>query len=110
MARTLITLPPQVRRDEIIEIRTLIAHAMETGYRAGADGRMLKRDLIRRFSCTFDDGAVKELVFAAELHPAIAANPYLSFTLRATGNGNLIFQWEGDNGFGQSETVALRVT
>ena len=110
MARTLITLPTQIRRDEIIEIRTLIAHAMETGYRAGADGRMLKRDLIRRFSCTFDDGAVKELVFAAELHPAIAANPYLSFTLRAMGNGNLIFQWEGDNGFGQSETVALRVT
>ena len=110
MARTLITLPTQIRRDEIIEIRTLIAHHMETGYRAGADGGMLKRDLIRRFSCTFDDGAVKELVFAADLHPAIAANPYLSFTLRATGNGTLIFKWEGDNGFGQSETVALRVT
>ena len=109
MARTLITLPPQVRRDEVIEIRTLIAHAMETGYRAGADGKMLQRDLIRRFSCSFDDGARKELVFAAELHPAISANPYLTFTLRASGSGNLVFVWEGDNGFSQSETVALRV-
>lgn len=109
MARTLITLPPQVRRDEVIEIRTLIAHSMETGYRPGSDGKVLPRDLIRRFSCTFDDGASKELVFAAELHPAIAANPYLTFTLRAWASGNLIFRWEGDNGFTQSETVALRV-
>ena len=110
MARTLITLPPQVRRDEIIEIRTLIAHAMETGYRPGADGKVLPRDLVRRFSCIFDDGVNKELVFAAELHPAISANPYLAFTLRASGNGNLNFLWEGDNGFRQSEIVALRVT
>ena len=110
MARTLITLPPQIRRDEIIEIRTLIAHAMETGYRPGADGKVLPRDLVRRFSCSFDDGVNKELVFAAELHPAIAANPYLAFTMRASGNGTLIFLWEGDNGFGQSETVALRLT
>ena len=110
MARTLITLPPQVRRDEIIEIRTLIAHAMETGYRPGADGKVLPRDLVRRFSCIFDDGVNKELVFAAELHPAISANPYLAFTLRASGNGSLNFLWEGDNGFRQSETVALRVT
>lgn len=110
MARTLITLPAQIRRDEIIEIRTLIAHAMETGYRPGADGKVLARDLIRRFSCSFDDGASKEQVFAAVLHPAISANPYLSFTLRATGSGNLVFIWEGDNGFSQSETVALRLT
>ncbi len=110
MARTLITLPAQIRRDEIIEIRTLIAHAMETGYRPGADGKVLARDLIRRFRCSFDDGASKEQVFAAELHPAISANPYLSFTLRATGSGNLVFTWEGDNGFSQSETVALRLT
>jgi len=109
MARTLITLPAQIRRDEVIEVRTLVAHPMETGYRPGADGKVLPRDLIRRFSCTFDDGVTKDLVFSAELFAAISANPFLAFPLRATSGGTLIFVWEGDNGFRQAETVALRL-
>ena len=109
MARTLITLPPVVRKDEIIEVRTLIAHSMETGYRPGGDGTVLPRDLIRRFTCTFDDGINKELVFAAELFAAISANPYLAFSMRATGHGSLVFVWEGDNGFRQTESVVLRL-
>ena len=110
MARTLITVPPTARAGEVIEIRTLIAHSMETGYRPGADGKVVPRDLIRRFSCTYDDGASQQLVFVAELFPAIAANPYIAFSLVATASGTLRLVWEGDNGFAQTETVAIRVT
>ncbi|MBC7704207.1 MAG: thiosulfate oxidation carrier complex protein SoxZ, partial [Rhodoferax sp.] len=86
------------------------AHSMETGYRPGADGKVVPRDLIRRFSCTYDDGATRQLVFGAELFPAIAANPYIAFSLVATASGTLRLVWEGDNGFAQTETVAIRVT
>ena len=110
MARTLVTVPPTAQRGEVIEVRTLIAHSMETGYRPGADGKVVPRDLIRRFSCTFDDGVSKEVVFSAELFPAIAANPYIAFSLAATASGTLRLVWEGDNGFAQTETVAIRVT
>ena len=110
MARTLINVPLIARRGEVVEIRTLIAHTMETGYRPGADGKVLPRDLIRRFSCTYDDGAGKEVVFSAELFPAIAANPYISFYLAATASGTLQFIWEGDNGFAQTETRPIQVT
>ncbi len=109
MARTLINMPTSPARGEVIEIRTLIAHNMETGYRPGADGRVLPRDLIRRFTCSFDDGSSNEPVFSAELFPAIAANPYIAFHFAATGSGTLRFVWEGDNGFTQTETVAIRV-
>ncbi len=109
MARTLINLPPAPKRGEVIEVRTLIAHPMETGYRPGADGKVLARDLIRRFSCLYDDGNSRELVFQAELHAAISANPYLAFPLLVTGAGTLTLAWEGDNGFTQTETVALRL-
>jgi sulfur-oxidizing protein SoxZ len=109
MARTLITIPPSPRRGEVIEIRALIQHPMETGYRPGADGKVLPRDIVRRFACRFSDGATNELVFSAELFPAIAANPYLAFHAVATGSGTLTFTWEGDNGFTQTETVALKV-
>ncbi len=105
MARTLIDVTRGARRGDIVEIRTLIAHPMETGYRAGDDGKVLPRNLIRRFSCRYDD----ELVFAAELHPAIAANPLIVFHTLATVSGTLTFAWEGDNGFAQTERVAITV-
>ena len=110
MARTLINIPPTARRGEVVEVRTLIAHAMETGYRPGADGKVVPRDVIRRFSCTYDDGTSKELIFSAELFPAVAANPYIAFFLTATSSGTLRFAWEGDNGFTQTEAASIWVT
>ncbi len=106
MARVLINVPRSAQRGDVITIRTLIQHAMETGYRPGADGVVLPRDIIRRFTCTYD-GAV---VFSAELSPAIAANPFLSFTTTATASGPVVLRWVGDNGFDQTETREIEVT
>jgi sulfur-oxidizing protein SoxZ len=106
MARTLINVPATAKRGEVIEIRTLIAHPMETGYRPGADGQVQKRDIIRRFECRYNG----ERIFGAELYPAISANPYLAFHTVANESGTLSFTWEGDNGFAQTETAAITVT
>jgi sulfur-oxidizing protein SoxZ len=106
MARALIHMPKTAQRGEVIEIRALIAHPMESGYRPGADGKPLPQDVIRRFTCTYNG----EQVFAAELHPAIAANPYIAFFTVATETGTLEFSWTGDHGFAQTERMALAVT
>lgn len=106
MARTLINVPATAKRGEIIEIRTLVAHPMETGYRPGTDGQVLPRDIIRKFTCRYNG----EVVFSADLFPAISANPYLAFHTVATESGTLSFTWEGDNGFAQTETAAITVT
>ena len=106
MARTLITAPATAKRGEVIELRTLIAHPMETGFRPGADGLLLPRNLITRFSCRYNG----ELVFSADLHAAMAANPYIAFFTTATESGTLSFSWEGDHGFAQTETVSISVT
>lgn len=106
MARALINLPVSVRRGEVIEIRTLINHPMETGYRRDGDGTLQPRDIIRRFTCRYDG----EVVFSAELHAAIAANPYIAFHTVAVDSGLLSFTWEGDNGFSQTESRAITVT
>lgn len=105
MARAIIEAPASARPGEVIAVRVLIAHPMETGYRPGADGRVLPRDIIRRFTCRYNG----EVVFSAELAPAIAANPYLSFHVAATESGTLEFEWQGDNGFAQVERRALQV-
>jgi len=106
MARTLINAPATAIRGEVIEIRATIAHPMETGFRPGDDGKVVPRNIIRRFSCRYNG----ELVFSAELFPAVAANPYLAFHAVATESGTLALSWEGDNGFAQTENVAITVT
>lgn len=106
MARTLIHAPATAKRGDIIELRALLQHPMETGYRPGADGKILARDIITVFTCRYDG----EVVFRAELYPAIAANPYLSFTTVATATGRLSFQWQGDHGFDQTETHIITVS
>ena len=106
MARTLLRVPASAALGEVVEIRTLIQHPMETGFRPGENGALHPRDIIRRFICLYNNRPV----FEAELHPAIAANPYLTFTLRAEESGILAFTWEGDHGFSQTETRALTVT
>ncbi|KNZ32458.1 MAG: sulfur oxidation protein [Methylibium sp. NZG] len=106
MARTLITMPKTARRGEVLEIRTLIAHPMESGHRADGEGRVRPRDILRRFSCRYNG----ELVFRAELFAAVAANPYIAFFTVAQSSGTLSFTWEGDNGFAQTDSVAISVT
>ncbi len=101
--RTVITLPPVLRAGEAFEVQVLIAHPMETGHRRDADGRLLPRDILNHFQVQLDGATV----FEADFFPAMAANPYLSFSLVAQRSGKLTLNWRGDNGFAHSQTVAL---
>lgn len=105
MARALIHMPATAKKGEIIEIRALIGHPMETGYRVGADGKLLARDIIRSFVCRYNG----EQIFTAELHQAISANPYIAFFTTATDSGTLEFNWQGDNGFAHTEKTTITV-
>ena len=105
MASALINVPERARRGEVIEIKTLVSHAMETGYRRSQLGVPIPRDIIRRFVCTYNGVEV----FRAELHPAIAANPFIAFSTVATESGTLAFHWTGDNGFRATESAAITV-
>lgn len=105
MASALINVPARARRGEVIEIKTLISHPMETGYRRSQLGAVIPRDIIRRFVCTYDGTEV----FRADLHPAIAANPFIVFSTVATESGTLAFHWTGDNGFSVTESAAILV-
>ena len=105
MARALINIPAKVRRGEIVEIKTLISHIMETGFRTSNVGQLIPRDIIAQFTCKYNG----EEIFRAELFPAIAANPYLTFFTTATESGTLTFEWIGDNGYEVTETATITV-
>jgi sulfur-oxidizing protein SoxZ len=105
VASALINVPARAKRGEIVEIKTLISHVMETGYRRTQLGASIPRDIIRLFVCTYDGTEV----FRAELHPAVAANPFIAFTTVATESGTLQFRWTGDNGFSVTESASITV-
>jgi sulfur-oxidizing protein SoxZ len=105
MANALISVPARARRGEIIEIKTLVSHPMETGYRRTQLGARIPRDIVRLFVCSYNGVEI----FRAELHPAIAANPFIVFPTVATESGTLAFQWTGDNGFSATESAEITV-
>ena len=105
MARVLINLPSRAKRSEIIEIKTLIAHPMETGYRLDSTGAAIPRDIIDRFVCSYNG----DEIFRAELFPAIAANPFIAFSTVATESGEIVFSWTDDHGQTQTEVRQITV-
>lgn len=105
MARVVVNVPQEAKRGEVIEIRTLAGHPMETGFRRTQLGEVIPRDIIRQFVCTYNGVEI----FRAELHPAIAANPLLTFTTVAAESGTLEFRWTGDNGFSASQSATIKV-
>ena len=104
MASALINVPKTAKRGDIIEIKTLMSHIMETGYRRTAAGEIVPRDIITSFTCRFNGAEI----FRADLFPAIAANPFIAFFTTATVSGKFEFEWIGDNGF--SETASASIT
>jgi sulfur-oxidizing protein SoxZ len=106
MAKPLINVPKSAKRGEVIEIKTLIAHVMETGFRHDVNGRLIPRDIINRLVVTYSG----EVIFTAELFPAVAANPFVAFTTVATDSGDITFRWTDDQGAVITETVSIAVT
>ena len=105
MARALINVPPKAKRGEVITIRSLISHPMETGFRYSTTGAQLPRDIVTMFVASYNG----EEIFRAELFPAIAANPFITFTTIATESGTIELKWRGDNGFAASEQATITV-
>jgi len=106
MARVVVSLPPTAKKGDVIEIRTLAAHPMESGFRRDTqNGALIPRDIITRLTCTYNGVEV----FRADLHPALAANPLIMFNTVATESGTLEFRWTGDHGFEATHTAQLTV-
>ena len=105
MRKARISAPPTARPGEIISIKTLISHPMETGHRRNSLGARIPRDILTEFVCLYNG----RQAFRAVMHPAIAANPFLAFHLRADASGTLEFRWTDQHGGVTTETRDLVV-
>ena len=89
-----VKVPKSASAGEVVTIKTLISHEMESGQRKDADGNVIPRQIINKFTCEFN--GVK--VFECDLDPAVSANPYFEFTAKVPESGTFKFTWVDDNG------------
>jgi sulfur-oxidizing protein SoxZ len=106
MSTALLYVPKTAKKGEVITLKAVFSHPMETGHRRDVRGKAIPRDIIATFSCRYDEAEV----FKADFHPAIAANPFISFPTIATVSGPIVFTWTDDAGKSWSETAQLVVT
>ena len=93
-------------KGDVLEVKTMIDHDMESGQRKDAAGKLIPRKIINAFSCSLNG----KLLFSADLAPAISANPALNFFFTATESGTLEFKWTDDDGTVTSLSRNLTVT
>jgi sulfur-oxidizing protein SoxZ len=89
-----VRVPANAKAGEMIEIKTLISHEMESGQRKDAAGATIPRKIINKMTASFNG----KMVFEADWHPAISANPYQSFFYKAAESGEFTFTWKDDDG------------
>ena len=90
-----VRVPKKAKIGEIIKIKTLISHKMESGVRKNKKtGELVPRDIINAFSASFNG----EPFFETKMHPAISADPYFAFYFKVPGSGKFRFEWRDDHG------------
>jgi sulfur-oxidizing protein SoxZ len=95
----------KAKKGEVIEVKSLVTHAMESGQRKDAEGKLVPRLIISAFAATYNG----KPVVSARLEPAISANPYLAFFLRVEESGTLKLTWTDDNKQSWSSETRIEV-
>jgi sulfur-oxidizing protein SoxZ len=93
-AKPRVKVPKTAAAGEVVTIKTLISHPMESGQRKDKDGNVIPRQIINKFTCEFNG----QVVFSCDIDPAVAANPYFEFTVKVNESGTFKFTWVDDNG------------
>ncbi len=89
-----VKVPKKAAAGDVITIKTLISHAMESGQRKGKDGNLIPRKIINKFTADFNGATV----FSADIEPGVAANPFIEFKVKVAESGTFNFTWLDDDG------------
>ncbi|NNE56815.1 MAG: thiosulfate oxidation carrier complex protein SoxZ [Hellea sp.] len=100
-----LSVPDNAKSGDVIELKAMIRHDMESGYRVNIQGQTIARNILTFFECRFDDN----VIFSADFHPGVSANPLLKFHMRAQKSGTLTFEWTEQTGQIFTKTAALAV-
>jgi len=104
--RRRLKVPETAQKGEIIVVKCLAEHAMQTGRRRNPDtGELIPRFLIDRLECHYNG----KLVFFADWFNGVSANPYLTFKLRASQSGTIAITWIETDGVSTMASAEIEV-
>jgi sulfur-oxidizing protein SoxZ len=84
----------EAKKGDVIEVKSLVSHVMESGQRRDASGKVIPRKIINKFTAELNG----KTIFAADIEPAVSANPYMQFKFKAQESGTIRFTWTDDDG------------
>lgn len=89
---------------DVAEIRVLIGHAMETGQRKDAAGKVIPAHFIQ--SMTVEVGGKK--VVDGQLGPSVSRNPVFGFKVKGAKAGDkVVVSWVDNKGDKRSDEAAV---
>ena len=89
-----VRVPKKASAGDVITIKSIITHPMESGQRKDKEGNVIPRKIINKFVATFEG----EEVVNVDIDPAVSANPYFQFAMKFPGAGTMKFEWSDDDG------------
>jgi sulfur-oxidizing protein SoxZ len=101
-----VRVPRDAKAGDVVSVRSLISHPMESGLRRGSDGNLIPRQIINRFTCAFNG----EMVVDVTMHGGISTNPYFQFDAKVNESGSFEFTWYDDNGSIYTDTATIAVS
>lgn len=101
-----VRVPKTASAGEVITIKTLISHPMESGQRKDKQGNVIPRSIINRFTVTFNGAEVIDVA----MEPAISTNPYFEFEAKVPESGEFVFTWYDDDGSVYEEKKSIEVS
>jgi len=105
-AKPRVKVPKKASAGDIITIKTLISHKMESGQRKDKEGNPIPRRIINKFTCEFNGAPV----FSCDLEPAVSANPYFEFSAKVNESGAFKFTWLDDDGSVYTDEKSIKVS
>ncbi|MEZ5911439.1 MAG: thiosulfate oxidation carrier complex protein SoxZ [Paracoccaceae bacterium] len=100
-----VKVPKSAAAGEVVTIKTLISHPMESGQRKDSSGNLIPRSIINRFTCDFNGANVIDVT----IDPAVSTNPYFEFDAKVDAAGDFKFTWYDDDGSVYEDTKSITV-
>lgn len=104
-AKPRVKVPQSAKPGEVVTIKSLISHKMESGQRKDAEGKLIPRSIINRFTCDFNGVNVIDVA----IDPAVSTNPYFEFDARVDASGEFKFTWYDDDGSVYEDVKSITV-
>jgi sulfur-oxidizing protein SoxZ len=91
-------------KGDVVEVRVLMAHIMETGQRKDANGATIPAHFIQQISAKHNG----KLVFSGQLGPAVSKDPFLQFSFKGGSKGDKIeVTWTDNRGTSRTDSATI---